>query len=100
MGRTTKITREQSVKIISGIVTEVLFDVIQAMQVSYQVEPENSSFAQLVLLDVGQVITEVQQVWQTWQEARIIDRSPNRVPVIKQPEQLQQKHRLHFTKFS
>jgi len=86
-----KITREQSVKIISGIVTEVLFDVIQAMQVSYQVEPENSSFAQLVLLDVGQVITEVQQVWQTWQEARIIDRSPNRVPVIKQPEQLQQK---------
>ncbi len=86
-----KITREQAAKIIGAIVAEVLFDVIQATQVTYQVEPENSSFPQLVLLDAGQVITEVQHVWQTWQEAKIVDRSPNRAPVIKQPEQLQQK---------
>jgi len=86
-----KITREQAAKIIGAIVAEVLFDVIQALQVTYQVEPENSSFPQLVLLDAGQVITEVQHVWQTWQEAKIVDRSPNRAPVIKQPEQLQQK---------
>ncbi len=86
-----QITREQAAQVIGSVVAEVLFDVTQAMQVTYQVEPENSSFPQLVLLDAEQVITEVQQVWQTWQKAKIADRSPNRAPVIRQPEQLQQK---------
>jgi len=86
-----EINREQAVQIIGSIVAEVLFDVTQAMQITYQVEPENSSHSQLVLLDAEQVITEVKRVWQTWQEAKIADRSPNRAPVIKQPEQLQQK---------
>ena len=86
-----KITREQAVQIIGAIVAEVLFDVTQAMQVTYQVETQALSFPQLALLDVAQVIKEVQQVWQTWQEAKIIDYLPNRAPVIRQPEQLQQK---------
>ncbi len=86
-----KITREQAAQIIGAIVAEVLFDVTQAMQITYQVEPQTLSFPQLVLLDVTQVITEVQRVCQTWQEAKIIDLFPNRAPVIRQPEQLQQK---------
>lgn len=83
--------REQAAKIISSIVVEVLFDVSQAMHVTYEIKPETSSVPQLVLLDPGQVIAEVQQVWQTWQKAKIADRFPNRAPVIKQPEQLQQR---------
>ena len=83
--------REIAAKIIGAIVAEVLFDVTQATQVTIDVEPENYSFPQLALLDPGQVITEVQQVWQTWQKAKIADRSPNRAPTIKQPEQLQQQ---------
>lgn len=86
-----QINREQAAKMIGAIVAEVLLDVTQAMQVSFQVKPENSSVPQLVLLDPGQVITEVQQVWQAWQKAKIADRSPNRALVIKQPEQLQQQ---------
>lgn len=86
-----QITREQTAKVIAGIVTEVLFDVIQAIDVSFQVKPEHYSFPQIALLDPEQLITEVQQVWQTWQKAKIADRSPNRAPTIKQPEQLQQK---------
>lgn len=84
-------SREQAAKMIGGIVAEVLFDVTQAMHITFQVKSENSSVAQLVLLDPGQVITEGQQVWQTWQKAKIADRFPNRAPVIKQSEQLQQR---------
>lgn len=86
-----QITREQAAKMIGAVVAEVLFDVTQATQLNYQVKPENLSIPQLVLLDPGQVIAEVQQVWQTWQKAKIADRSPNRAPVINQPDQLQQQ---------
>ena len=86
-----QITREQAAKMIGAIVAEVLFDAIQTMHVSYHIKPENVSMPQLVMLDPGQVIAEVQQVWQNWQRAKIADRSPNRAPVINQPEQLQQQ---------
>lgn len=86
-----QIPREQAAKIIGTIVAEVLFDVTQANEVNFEVKPENYSFPQLVLLDPSQIITEIQQIWQTWQKAKIADYSPNRAPVIRQPEQLQQK---------
>jgi len=86
-----KISREQAAKMVTAIVAEVLFDVTQAMQVSYQLKPENLSLAQLVLIDAEQLIAEVKQVWATWQAAKIADLSPNRSPVIKQPEELRQK---------
>ncbi len=69
----------------------MLFDVTQANEVNFEVKPENYSFPQLVLLDPSQIITEIQQIWQTWQKAKIADYSPNRAPVIRQPEQLQQQ---------
>lgn len=84
-------TRETAAKMIGNIVAEVLFDVTQARQVTYQAEPENSSYPQLVLLDPVQVITEVQLLWQTWERAKIANWSPNLAPAIKQPEQLQQQ---------
>jgi len=86
-----QISREQAVKIIGSIVTEVLFDVTQAMYLTYQVKPENVSMPQLVLLDPEQLLTEVKQVWQVWQQAKMTDCYPNRAPVINQPEQLQQQ---------
>ncbi len=86
-----KISREQAAKVVVAIVAEVLFDVTQAMQVTYQFRQENISLAQLVLIDSEQLIAEVRRLWATWCEAKIADRSPNRAPIVKQPEQLQQK---------
>lgn len=85
------ISREQAAKTISSIVAEVLFDVTQAMEVTFQVIPEHLTSTQLVLLDPTQVIAETQQIWQNWQKAKIADRSPNRAAIIKQPEQLQKQ---------
>ncbi len=86
-----KISREQAAKVVVSVVAEVLFDVTQAMQVTYQFKPENLSLARLVLIDSEQLNAEVDRLWTTWCEAKIADRSPNRAPVIKQPERLQQK---------
>lgn len=86
-----QISREQVAKIIGAIAAEVLFDVIQAGEVTIDVKQENLSVPQLVLLDPEQVLAEVQQVWQNWQKANIIHLFPNRAPVIKRPEQLQQQ---------
>jgi chemotaxis family two-component system response regulator PixG len=45
----------------------------------------------LVLIDAEQVVAETQEQWQAWQAAKIADRSPNTAPIIRQPEQLQQR---------
>ena len=76
---------------LSSIVAEVFFDITQAINLTYQIKPENLSLPQLVLLDPGQLLAEVQQVWQAWQKAKIADRSPDKAPLINQPEQLQQQ---------
>lgn len=86
-----QISREQAAKIINAIAAEVMFDVIQVGKVASVVKPENISVPQLVLLDPGQVVTEVEQIWQNWQKAKITHLFPNKAPVIKQPEQLQQQ---------
>jgi chemotaxis family two-component system response regulator PixG len=86
-----QITREQAGKMIGSIVAEILFDVTQAMHVTCQIKPENLSVPQLVLLDPGQMLTEVKQASLVWQKAKIADRSPNKAPLISQPEQLQQQ---------
>ncbi len=86
-----RITREQVVKMIQTIIMEVLFDVIQALQVTCEVQQENPLSPQLVLIDAEQAITEAQKIWQTWKAAKISDIFPDQAPVIKQAEQLQQK---------
>lgn len=85
------ITRDQAAKIIASIVAEVLFDITQATNIACEIKPENLSVPQLVLLDPGQAIAEAQHAWQNWQKAKLADRSPNRAPVIRDSEQLQQQ---------
>ncbi|PIG95329.1 response regulator [Gloeocapsopsis sp. IPPAS B-1203] len=85
------ISRDQAAKIIASIVAEVLFDVTQVTHITCEIKPENLSVPQLVLLDPGQAIAEAQHAWQNWQKAKLADRSPNRAPVIREPEQLQQQ---------
>jgi chemotaxis family two-component system response regulator PixG len=86
-----KIQREQAAQMIRAIVSEVLFDLTQTMEVTCEVRPEQSFSTQLFFIDIEKVIAEVQQLWQAWQGAKIADRSPNSAPIIRQPEQLQQQ---------
>lgn len=84
-----KITREQAAAVIQSVISEVLFDVTQAMKITYEIKRDNSLSKQLVLIDADQAITEAENLWQAWQAAKVADRSPNKAPVIRQQEALQ-----------
>ncbi len=86
-----KITREQVARLIRSTLVEILFDVTQIMEVICELKQENCLATRLVLIDAEQIIEESQKLWQGWQGAKIADRSPNSAPVIRQPEQLQQR---------
>ena len=84
-----RITREQAATVIQSVISEVLFDVTQAMKITYEIKRDNSLSKQLVLIDADQAITDAENLWQAWQAAKVADRSPNKAPVIRQKEALQ-----------
>ncbi|MBD2100626.1 response regulator [Leptolyngbya sp. FACHB-261] len=86
-----RIARAQVVAMIRAIVAEVLLDITRAAQVTCEVKRDNALPTQIVLIDIEQALLEAEQAWQAWRAAKVADRSPNRAPVIKQPEQLQQQ---------
>ncbi|WP_322744333.1 MULTISPECIES: response regulator [unclassified Coleofasciculus] len=86
-----QISREQAAKIIRLIITEILFDVVQAMPVTHQIKEDHSLSGQLVPIDVQQALTEIEIRWQVWRDAQVVHYCPNLAPVIKQPEQLRQR---------
>lgn len=83
-----RITPEQAANMIRAVLTEVVFDLVQAKQVTHQIQHNYSLPTKLVLIEIDQAIAQVQSLWQTWQNAQLADYSPNQAPVIKQPEQL------------
>ncbi len=86
-----KVTREQAAKMTEAVVAEVLFDVAQAVPVTYQIKPDKLLSTQLVLIDAEKALEEVQPINQRWNNARLAQYSPNTVPVIKQGAQLRER---------
>jgi two-component system, chemotaxis family, response regulator PixG len=86
-----KLTREEASKIVRTSTIEVLCDIAQAQEVTYQVKTESTLTNKLTLIDAEQAVAEAHQMWASWRSARIADRSPNSVPVIRQPQQLQER---------
>ncbi|MGH2412782.1 MAG: DUF4388 domain-containing protein, partial [Microcystaceae cyanobacterium] len=86
-----KINREQAARMIRATIVEVLFDITQTMEVTCELKSDKLLSTRLVLIDAEQVIAEAEHLWQAWQAAKIADRSPNTAPIIRQPEQLQQR---------
>lgn len=85
------ITREQGGKMIRGLMTEVMFDITQAGQITYEFKPNKSLSSQLILIDPEEVIIDSWREWQAWQNAKMGDLSPNSAPWITQPEALNTK---------
>jgi two-component system, chemotaxis family, response regulator PixG len=85
-----KISREQEAKVIWSMIVEILFDITQAGQVTYELKPSSLSLKKRVLIDPAQAVGEASRLWQAWQEAKIADFSPNSVPIIKRSAELQQ----------
>ena len=86
-----EITREQVAKMVGLTLVEVLFDLSQAVGVTYELRESHSLSAGLVSIDAEQAIALAQRQWQAWQAAKLTDFSPNMALAIAQPEQLQQR---------
>jgi chemotaxis family two-component system response regulator PixG len=84
-----KITREQLMQMVRGVMVEIFFDVTQAGQITFELKPDKTPSTNLVLIDADQMIVESWKDWQSWQSAKLADRSPNSAPIIRQKEQLE-----------
>ena len=85
-----KIDRQQATKMIWSTVVEVLFDITQAGNIAYELQPGQSSAQGIILIDGTRLVAEVKRQWASWQEAQATDYAPNLAPVIRKPEELQQ----------
>lgn len=85
--------RESVIKMLNSILTEIFFDLNQITEVTFHLNCDISVpiSEQIFLLDANQVIVPAWQQWQSWVNLRLGDRSPNKTPVIRSSEQLQQK---------
>jgi len=84
-----KITHEQTKNLIQSVITEVLFDIAQAKQTTYQIKQDNTLSTQLPVVDVEMAIAQTDKLWQAWHHDSVADYSPNQAPVIRQPQALQ-----------
>ena len=85
-----KMTLENAAQITRDIIVEVLFDVIQAGELTYQFQRSQPLGAELVSIQVHEeeAFALMRGLWQSWCKAALEDISPNLAPVLKQPEQI------------
>lgn len=102
-----RLTQEQLVEMVEGILAEVLFDLIQAQEQGHlwygrqpwedRVLPQTRILLQLLssgplphrLPQPQQLIQQSSQHWSTWKQAALTALSPNLAPVIKDQQQFQ-----------
>jgi two-component system, chemotaxis family, response regulator PixG len=88
-----KTDRESVIGMLNNILTEIFFDLNQTSEITFHLNTDIGVpiSEQIFLLDANQVIVPAWQQWQSWVSLKLGDRSPNKAPVIRSPEQLQLK---------
>ena len=85
------ITPQQARNTVLFALGEILFDITQARQVICRLSQNDTLSPQLEPIEPEELINQTQQVWKSWENAKVADRSPNLAPVILQPQELQKK---------
>ncbi|WP_179228544.1 response regulator [Leptolyngbya ohadii] len=91
-----QITEQQHRRIIEQILIELLFDVSQAVEVSYQLQryslrPDETAVNGIGKLAEETIFATVETQWQQWFEAQLSPYSPNLAPIVRQPDYLQEE---------
>ncbi len=86
-----KISRKQISQIIENIFIEVFFDINQTREVVYQTQAENQLSNQLLLINADIVICKAGNLWKSWFEAKLGERSPDLAPIIRHPLELKKQ---------
>ena len=84
---TQKISQDLIVALICAELEEILFDIAQAAEVTYEVKPQTLLFPKLALVKVDRSVAISQSHWQAYQTAKFTNYSPDAAPIIRQPEQ-------------
>ncbi len=84
---TRKISQDLIVTLICAEFEEILFDIAQAAEVTYEVKPQTLLFPKLALVNVDRSVAIAQKHWQAYQTAKFASYFPDRAPIIRQPEQ-------------
>lgn len=85
-----KITLENAAQIIRDTIVEILFDVLQADEVTYQFQRSQPIGTELVPVQINEEETFalVRGLWHVWGKAALETVSPNLAPVLKQPDEI------------
>lgn len=86
-----RITRRQAIKIVGSSITEVLFDVAQATEITYQINEGVVPPKPLVKIEISKAVAFAQQRFQSWQNAMLSEYSPNGAPVIRDLERIKSR---------
>jgi two-component system, chemotaxis family, response regulator PixG len=73
-----RISRNGLIKHIQATIVEVLFDIVQAEEVSYQQVAQDRLSPQLTLIDIDRALGIAVQQQQQWQQAGLADIQPDR----------------------
>jgi two-component system, chemotaxis family, response regulator PixG len=87
-----KVTGDQAANLTRGLVSEILFDILQCEEtysVSFEETSEHSLNTLVTVLNPEQVIYQAAHTWKKWKDAGLAQLSPDLIPVIRQPDVLQ-----------
>lgn len=88
------IIRNQAVAVIESTITEVLFDILQVLeleQLTYTTNPQGRLEFPLTVVNAEQMLLQTQQALNDWCNAGLTHQSPNLAPVVKRHDQLRQQ---------
>ena len=85
------ITPQQGTNVIMFALKEILFDITQARQVICYLDRHKILFPKIAAVAPEDAVKQTQELWQSWEDARVADRSPNLAPIILQSQELQKK---------
>ncbi|MEL4897994.1 response regulator [Crocosphaera sp. Alani8] len=86
-----KINRTQLLEIIGSMVIEVLFDLMQAGEVTCHFDTEKKFSSPPILFDPEQSVIATWKSWQNWYRSTLGNHSPNEAPIIKSVEELKKR---------
>ena len=85
------ITLQQGQNAIFFALEEILFDLTQARQVICRLDRDKILSPKIDSIEPAEAIDRTNSVWQSWESAKVADRSPSMAAVILLPKELQDK---------
>ena len=85
-----QITRQQLTSVMGSIISEVLFDVAQAVDVTHKLVQQDELFPELAVVEVGEAIAKMQRLNEAWQASNLFSYSPDQAPILRHALLLQE----------